>query len=908
MGGFKKEEFQALLEREGVADFIWPRTAKAIEGTNIVLYELANDRWGCIFQIFPSVYASTETEKKISSFFNNNDMPEKSSIQFFSFASRNLVRFRGAYLNEHSGTPKIENLSALREITKNRDDWFKKHSNKNIFNYGNDLRLRNFVNLLCITIPRTKKHDIPYTESELVSLFSKIEQGVSEFSPVKFDSNDWVSIMRELIIPNNPMWYPPADSKTYLNYQCVDNDSILVLNNDTNTMGLGSYLTKDQLNKIKDNKTEYYNKDEDKMGKNKKSFFKSLFSKKQKDEEKEAYTEWHAKIYSTKMFPARNTLSDLTSKFYDYMGDKMTPNIPCPFYVSLIAYYENRDSVKMEVGEKAKWNLWQTQSLGKGAKFFPEILERAKEAEVINELLSEGNVPIYASWSCGIMDDNISKVNEYGEKLKKEFLKDNWILQEESLIPHWMFLYHLPLNFEPFVLQTLAKRMNTLFNSNAASITPLITGEKGYGSPVLTYVDRIGQVIGVDIFSSATNKNFIVIGTSGAGKSYFMNDFFQNYLANGTKIRIIDVGRSYVDLCNTLGGQYIEFTDEANICLNFFTNIELEENGEIHADEKSTIIPLIGLMAGVALDVEASDDIKLSVLSQHISKAISIAYRNRKNNAGMEDVISGLESLQQKYKTENGDLDENLKDLIESLYEYGNINGSYYRYFNGANNLKFDSDLVVLELEELDSKTKLKSVVLAAISHIIGNEFFLGDRSIKKILAIDEAWSMMDSPVVSKFLETMSRRIRKYRGASGIITQKMSDFDKNNSTKAIFATTAWKFFLQQDPEDYKEAIKSGTMDKSFLMFLKTIKFKKPYYSEVLIKNDSGGYFIARLITDPVSHYIYTNGDSDMDKINSIATKYNINRLEARLLLGYALKNGTSPEEEYHNKTHENVIS
>lgn len=904
MSGFKKEEFQALLEREGVADFIWPRTAREIEGTNIVLYELANDRWGCVFQIFPSVYAADETQKKLSAFYNNNDMPDKSSIQFFSFASRNLIRFRNAYLSEHGSKPKIDNITALKEITKNRDDWFKKHSNKNIFNYGNDLRLRNIINLVCITVPRTKKHGIPFTESELVSLFSKIEQGISEFSPIKFTSNNWVAVMRELIVPNNPMWYPPNDTLTYLNHQCVDNNSVLVLNEDTSTMGIGTLLNKKEYAEMKERKTEY--NDNTSENKQKKSFWNKLFIKKE-NEKKEAYTEWHSKIFSTKMFPSKNSLSDLTSKFYDYMGEKMSPNIPCPFYISLIVYYENRDAVKLEVSEKTKWNIWQTQSIGKAARFFPEILERAREAETINELLSSGNVPIYASWSCGIMDDSIAKVNDYGEKLKKEFQKDNWILQEESLIPHWMFLYHLPLNFEPFVIQTLAKRMNTLFNSNAASITPLVTGEKGYGSPVLTYIDRIGQVIGVDIFSSNTNKNFIVIGTSGAGKSYFMNDFFQNYLANGAKIRLIDVGRSYIELCRTLGGQYIEFTDEANICLNFFTNIELDEKGEIHPDEKSTIIPLIGLMAGIALDVEESDNLERSILSKHISSAITMAYKNRKNNAGMEDVLSALKVMAQEYKTANGEMDYKLKDLAEALYEYGDPNGSYYRYFNGVNNLNFNSDFVVLELEELDSKTKLKAVVLSAISHIIGNEFFLGDRSVKKILAIDEAWSIMDSPVVSKFLETMSRRIRKYRGASGIITQKMSDFDKNESTKAIFATTAWKFFLQQDPDDYKEAVKNGTMDKSFLLFLKTIKFKKPYYSEVLIKNDSGGYFIARLITDPVSHYIYTNGDSDMDKINATKDKYGITELQSRLLLGYAKKNSTSVEEEFYNKTHENII-
>ena len=54
---FKKEEFKAMIEREGVADFIWARSWKDIPGTQIGLYEMSNDRWGCVFQIYPQVYS-----------------------------------------------------------------------------------------------------------------------------------------------------------------------------------------------------------------------------------------------------------------------------------------------------------------------------------------------------------------------------------------------------------------------------------------------------------------------------------------------------------------------------------------------------------------------------------------------------------------------------------------------------------------------------------------------------------------------------------------------------------------------------------------------------------------------------------------------------------------------------------
>lgn len=899
---FKKEEFQALIEREGLSDFIWARSWKDIEGSKIGLFEMANDRWGCCFQIFPSVYSAKGVEKTLSDFYNGTAMPNGSSIQFFTFASRNLTPYIESYDELHSSPGLIENKDALFELKDNRIKWIKKHSNVNIFQQGNDLRLRNFVNLICITIPKTnEKTGLDYSESDLVSSFSKVEQGMSSFFPQKFTSQQWVSLVREILVPDNPLWFPPTDNKNYLNHQVVDNNSIMVLNDDS--VGIGTQIHKDEWRKLMEDQNLYSSEEE---SKEEAGFFEKFFKKNKKKDDLQAYTKWQAKTLSTKMFPSQISIWDYSAKFYDHMGKRMSPTVPCPFIVSLTIYYEDREDLKKEVSDKAKWNLWQTKSLGDASRFFPEILERAREAESINSMIYQGFVPMTASWSCTIMDTSITNVRKYTETLKNEFMQSNWILQEEPLIGHWIFLYSLPMNFEPFVLKDLAKRMNTMFSSNAASITPLVTGDKGYGNPILNYVDRGGQLSGVDIFSSPTNYNFIVVGSSGSGKSYSMSDFFNNYLMAGAKIRVIDVGRSYKYFCDAIGGQYIEFTEEADMCLNFFTNVQTNEDGIIHEDELQTIVPLVGLMAMQEIDTDASDDIKKPVIKSYISRAVMRAYENRQRNAGMQDVGEALESLYIEIKSETGESDQTLQDLINALYPFSSPKGEYFRYFNGVNNLKFISDFAVLELEELDSKAHLKSVVLAAIAHNINTEFFLGKRDQMKILAIDEAWSIMDNKIVAKFLETMARRIRKYYGASGIITQGMGDFFKNKSTQAIFDNSAWKLFLQQSKESLDAAKNSGSIDQQLIAVLETVKTKPPYYSEVLVKQD-GGFFIGRLITDKVAHWIYTNHPSDMKVIYDIESAYGLKTIDARLIKGYSVTNETTIEEEYVRRINENKI-
>jgi len=914
----KKEEFQALLEREGVADFIWARSYREIHGTNIGLYEMANERWGCVFQIFPPVYAGVEIERRLGAFYNSVELPDRSSIQFFSFASRNLTGYRYAYSKAHeafmANNTQLDNKDLLVELKTNKENWIKKHANENILGKGNDLRLRNFINLVCITVPRKKKEGVYFSEPELVSMFSKIEQGLNDIRPRKFTSREWVALMREILIPDQPLWFPPDDHYNSLNSQVVDNNSVLYIEEDVAAIGIGHMIDKseEKKRKAKNLKAAYNDTDEDDIDKLRdQGFFAKMsrsfsdfFSKKDDGKkETEQKTKWFAKVFTTKMFPQTMTIFGVNEKFYDFVGDEISPRIPCPFFTSLCVYYENREKIKKEVDEKVKWNLWQTQSLGAAARFFPAIIDRAKESEMINQMLHMGESPIYASWSCCIMDSDPLRVNEYGELLKKKFLEDNWILQEETLIQHWLFLYHLPLNFEPYVLKQLAKRMNTMFSANVASITPFITGEKGFGDPILTYVDRGGQVAGADIYSSPTNYNFIVVGSSGSGKSFAMADFITNYLMAGAKIRIIDVGRSYESLCQLLGGHYLEFSEEASICLNFFTNIQVDpdDQSKIHADELQTLVPLVALMAMQSVDPNDVDNkIDPAVLVGLISRALTIAFTNRQRSAGMLDVYEALKSMAREQKQEENEIMPILNQLIIALYPFGDPDGEYFKYFNGSNNVKFGSDFVVLELEAIDKKPQLKMVVLAALAHMIQTEFFLGDRVQKKIFGVDEGWSIMDNKVVVRFLETAARRARKYGGASGIITQSIADFFKNSATRAIFDSSAWKFFLQQSNESIQVAERTGNLplDKSNIQLMKTVKSRKPYYSEVFVKQDTGAYFIGRILVDKVIYWIYTTDPSDRKNIEDVMTKFNVSEVDARLIIGYAITKNVTPEDEY----------
>jgi len=912
---FNKEAFEALLEREGVMDFIWARTWEDIPNTEIGIYELANDRYGVIFRIFPPVYASKETEKKLKGFFRIQ-LPEGSSIQIFTFASRNLTGYIDAYVQEHENSSKVDNQDVLKELKNVRGKFLDIHSKKSVFeNKGMDLRFRNFVNLVAITIPKKDEEGKEFSKNEVINIFSRVYTALSEFGAKKFRQAEYVAMMREILVPDSDIWAVPEDKRTYINTQVVDNDAIITIDEKNNVLGIGKQISEEEYKKqlereqmeFESELSDEENEDDDSVF----SFLKNLFEKKKEKVKKNntiPHTNWYAKALTTKIYPPRIDLIHMLMMFTDFFGQEIEPTLPCPFFLNLTVYVGNRDKQKLKIQEKTQWNMWQSQHLGESVKFFPKLEERAKESEIVNYWLAQGEIPLPAMWSMVVMDNSITKLTRYTERIRKKFSEINWILQEETVIPHWLFLYSLPLQFEPYVLLKHSKRMNTLFTANCATIAPIITGSHGIGAPVLSYVDRIGQVSAYDIFAADTNYNFIVIGTSGSGKSYAMADFFTNHLMNGAKIRIIDVGRSYKHLCSLVGGQYIEFTEDANICLNPFTKVDTTPDGNIHPDELQTIVPLVGLMAGLSLNPrDMENNLDLTTIKGYISEAVVRAFQSKGRNAGMQDVGIALEQIESEIE-QRGRRDEILSKLIRSLIPYTSPQGEYYRYFNGPNNLDFESDFVVLELEEIDQKEGLKSVVLAAIAQTISTEFFIGDRSQKKILAVDEAWSIVDDKNVMRFLETMARRIRKYYGALGIITQKIGDFFKNQATRDIFDNTSNKIFLRQDQMSIQAAEADGSLplDKGMIELMKTVKSKPPLYSELLIKQEEK-FFIARLITDRVAHWIYTNHKNDMPTVYKIMKMFGVSELDARLIKGYSEFKGITVEEEFNYRLSNGLI-
>lgn len=350
------------------------------------------------------------------------------------------------------------------------------------------------------------------------------------------------------------------------------------------------------------------------------------------------------------------------------------------------------------------------------------------------------------------------------------------------------------------------------------------------------------------------NYNFAVAALSGSGKSVFVNELAFRYLGAGAKVWIVDVGRSYRNLCDLIDGEFIEFSDERKntICLNPFSMI---------VDINNDMEMLLPLLAQMASPREPLDNYSYSALAA----ATKRVWDTKGKRATITDVYDLLKTGR---LSDDAEHERDLARLATSLEPYTRY-GVYASYFEGEANIQFHKNFVVLELEELKSKKDLQAVVMQLMMYRITQEMYF-DRSRRKLVIIDEAWDLMGSGSSASFIEAGYRRARKYGGAFGTITQSVEDYYKNEATKAAIQNADWLFLLRQKPESIERLGKEGKLhvDEWMKRQLSSVTTEHGHYSEIFVHGPVGSG-VGRLILDPFSMMLYSTRAEDFQAIKAL---------------------------------------
>ncbi|EMH75397.1 hypothetical protein EHI8A_112960 [Entamoeba histolytica HM-1:IMSS-B] len=405
-----------------------------------------------------------------------------------------------------------------------------------------------------------------------------------------------------------------------------------------------------------------------------------------------------------------------------------------------------------------------------------------------------------------------------------------------------IFLNALPFGADLKAIEELY-RFKSMAITQALPLVPIYADWKGTGTYTMQFVSRNGQLMSYCLFDSDTNYNATVAAQSGSGKSFLTNYLITAYRSIGAQVWVIDVGRSYLKLAKAFDGDFVEFTQDSQICLNPF---ELVQD---YSEEEDV---LIGLLSAMAAPTAPLLDLQIAGLRKHTHDVFEAL--------GGEMVVDDVE------KSLLSDEDPRVQDIGKQLYPFTRA-GMYGKFFNGKNNVDFKNPFTVLELEELKGRKHLQQVVLLQLIYQIQQAMFLGSRDQKKIVIIDEAWSLLTEGDVAKFIEHGYRRFRKYNGSAITITQSVNDLYANPTGRAIVENSAHQFLLGQKASaiDLIQQEKRLSLTEGGFKLLKSVHTVRGQYSEIFFSTETGSG-IGRLTVDNFSKLLYSTFPKDVEDI------------------------------------------
>ena len=521
-------------------------------------------------------------------------------------------------------------------------------------------------------------------------------------------------------------------------------------------------------------------------------------------------------------------------------------------------------------------------------------------------------IPMVWTWS-----EDTDQLDRIASRIKGLWKEQGFELQRDRGILPILFLSSLP-----FGLRTRNQTVKNLQREipvpveTAVRLLPVQADFMGIGGYSMLFVGRKGQLVGMDPLSGeCNNMNGAIFAGSGSGKSFVTNYMVLNMFGQGNKIRIVDIGGSYIRLCQLMGGVFMDFTPERPVCINPFGTINAEDLEELN----SSIAIVAGIMALMAVpnrdpnkaesglltaavqwawDKKGKDaiiddvqeflnhqDRHYAMMRARVSKSVEEEIQNIKTQPSIASFVDGVEGETSSNEESSGFSDrfkEVLRNLGHSLafaLEDFSSRGKYGNYFCGPSNFKIkEDDFVVLELDYLKNQKELFRVVTSIVINAVCQELYLSDRKEKRFIIVDEAWQILNeqngggSSLLADEVEGGYRRARKYGGSFWTIQQSLTDLKNYGRVgKVIKDNASYKFLLQSN--SFEEARRDGWIEvDDFVMdILKTVKTKKGYFSEIFVITDQS-FGVMRLIIDRFNYYLFTSDSAEVAAIETMVKR------------------------------------
>ncbi len=340
------------------------------------------------------------------------------------------------------------------------------------------------------------------------------------------------------------------------------------------------------------------------------------------------------------------------------------------------------------------------------------------------------------------------------------------------------FKSNLPLNKD--LLQVHSK----LNSEPLASVFPFVSFNLTSNQGILHGINRHNSSLILFDRFSLPNYNSVTFAASGSGKSYAIKLEILRTLMFDTEVIIIDPEREYEYLAEATGGRYFNIALTSEHHINPF-DLPAPRPDESRANVlRSHIVSIVGLIRIMLGGLTPEED---AIIDRAITETYALKDISPESNfedieppllSDFELVLAGLEGSE---------------SLVQRLSKY--TTGTWSGFLNKPSNVDINRKVVVFSIRDMEDE--LRSVAMYLITQFIWNSV---RRNLKKrLLVIDEAWTMMKSEDAASFLFGMAKRGRKYYLGLATITQDVNDFLRSPYGVPIITNSSMQLLLKQSP-------------------------------------------------------------------------------------------------------------
>jgi len=321
--------------------------------------------------------------------------------------------------------------------------------------------------------------------------------------------------------------------------------------------------------------------------------------------------------------------------------------------------------------------------------------------------------------------------------------------------------------------------------TSAAASIPGPLGPSELAGGVLAGADEAsGAPLCVDRFA-LHNPARLVVGTSGAGKSYATKLEVCRWRVRGAEAVVVDPEGEFTLLGDVLKGLVLMVGEEPA----GLDPVGLATRPGLAAAEGLAVLASVA----AALLGGALSAVDLALLD----RALLVLRSDVGHHATMSDLLDVLSDVSAHPPFTGADLATRLSPAAS---------GSLAQLFAANPDLDDPPPLVVFDLRSVPARAR--PAVMACVLAWTWHRATSGPVATPRLLVVDEAHLLLDDPAAADLLAQFARRARKYHLGVDIVTQRLADFLANTAGQAVLANTATKLLLGCEDHD-RAAIADG---------------------------------------------------------------------------------------------------